>query len=189
MAKKETSSTFSEGVQDVTNDPTAFVNAVLDAVKDWEDEHVGFPPYWNPEHVGNAMLGKLILKDTTQEEFTRYVFMATKVAIPCKRGPAASQEEVLVQPGEMFTMSSYAALPIDMFFDLEMAIIVKGTRQLPGNEASKNRPRDLWEFSVKIPPEAKKALAARRKEVSERLLQERLRAAGALTAKTEKQSA
>ena len=157
-----------------TSAPTAeevtdFDKALLDAVKGWEAEQIGFPPYWNPKVIGNKLLARPVLLDTRDENFHRYVMVATQVPIQCQRGPADGAEAVVVKPGEMFTMSPYAALPLDRYFDIEVFITVTGKRKLPGNEESMNKPRDLWEFELKVSPNDRKMLNARRSEETKRL--------------------
>ena len=66
-------------------------------------------------------------------------------------------------------MSTYAALPLDRFFDCEVLIEVSGQRKLPGNEASDGRPRDLWEFKARVSPEVKRLLAQRRSDEAKQL--------------------
>lgn len=170
MAKPTTSGSETQsGVEEITD----FDKALLDAVKGWEAEQIGFPPYWNPKEIGNKLLARPVLLDTRDESFHRYVMVATQVPIRCQRGPADGAQEVIVKPGEMFTMSPYAALPLDAYFDIEVFIEVSGKRKLPGNAESDNKPRDLWEFTLKVSPNDRKLLNSRRAEETKRLQEAR----------------
>lgn len=147
-----------------------YEKAINEAVTGWEEEQVGFPPYWNPSHVGNALIAKVIMRDERDPSFVRYILQAVKFPLVCKKGPSEDAEQVIVQPGEFFTMSAYAALPLERFFDLEVVVKVANKRKLPGNEASDGVKRDLWEFKVLVSPESKKILANRREDEHKRLL-------------------
>lgn len=160
---------------------TDFDKAILDAIKGWADEQIGFPPYWNPlgnfktkeEAIGRKLLFKPVALDERDPDFPRYICQATRVAIMCQSGPSADAKPVLVKPGENFTLSPYAALPLDRYFDIEVYIEVTGTRKLAGNEESNNRPRDLWEWKLQVSPQDQKMLNGRRAEETKRLMEAR----------------
>lgn len=160
---------------------TDFDKALLDAIKDWADEQIGFPPYWNPmgslktreEAIGRKLLFKPVALDERDPEFPRYICQASRVPIMCQSGPADDAKPVLVKVGENFTLSPYAALPLDRYFDIEVYIEITGTRKLVGNEASNNRPRDLWEWKLKVSPQDQKMLNARRADETKRLMEAR----------------
>lgn len=173
MAQKSTQKTSEEMSFEDYN------KQILEAVKGWEEEVVGFPPYWTPE-LGKMLLGRLLLADLRDPNFGRYVMQATQVPVQCQRGPADDAEPVIVQPGEFFTMSVYGGLPVDSmenFFDLELCLTPFNKRRLPPNEASQGKPRDFWDFKVIVAPESKKILTARKKEQGDRLIATRKRQA------------
>lgn len=157
-----TQNTKTETVQaaDTMSDAEREILAQLGA---WEKVETGFVPYWKPE-VGRILVARVCALDTRQEGFTRIVLQATRLPVTCARGPVDGGEEVIVQPGDFFSMGEYASLDMSKFFDIEVFIKVTGTRKLPGNEASNGVPRKLFEFDVRCSPEDKKRLNADRAE-------------------------
>ena len=129
-------------------------------------EDVGLPSYWTPE-LGKMFQGTVMGVDDKDPNFIRYQIMASKPMI-CKKGPADDAEEIEVLPGTIFTTSAYAALPLDFYIGFEVQVICVKTRKLPGNEASRGAPRDIWEFKVLVAPETKKALDVLRKQDAEK---------------------
>lgn len=129
----------------------------------WLEEATGFDPYWTPE-IGSYFRAMVIDIDDHDRNFIRYRLQNMgEEALSCKRGPAADAEEVLVEPGEHFTCSAYASLPLHAFYGAEVMVVVFENRKLPGNEASEMKPRDLWIFKVLVSPEVKKQLADQRR--------------------------
>lgn len=129
----------------------------------WQEEATGFDPYWTPE-LGKTFRAMVIDIDDKDSDFIRYRMQnAGDEAIVCQRGPASDAEEIEVQPGEHFTCSAYASLPLNQFYGIEVRVVVYENRKLPGNEQSFNKPRDLWLFKVLVSPEDKKALADMRR--------------------------
>lgn len=122
------------------------------APEGWEVEQTGFPPYWNPGE-GKAFKGVVIGLDNKDESFQRFALRATS-PLMCQRGPADESEEVLVKPGEYFSVSAYAALPLEKYIGVEVYVAVKGKRKLQDAKT-------LWEFTVMISPESRKILADR----------------------------
>lgn len=147
----------------------AYNKEILDSVKDWEKEQVGFPPYWKPKQPGDLFLAKVVLKDERDPLFPRYVMQATKFPIVCQQGPAEDADLVIVQPGEFFTTSVWAALPLDDFYDVEACIMAVKKRKLPGNEASEGVKRDLWVWEAKATKESRALIAGRRLEARQAL--------------------
>jgi hypothetical protein len=147
--------------------------SILDSVKDWEREQTGFPPYWKPKHIGDLFFGKPILKDERDPAFPRYVVQATKFPVVCQQGPADDADMLIVRPGDYFTCSVWAALPLDDFFDIEVCAVAENSRKLPPNEASDNRPRNLWTWNVKVTKESRKLIQTRRAEAAKLLRESR----------------
>lgn len=137
--------------------------AMLESVKGWSRQQVGFPPYWSPQREGQPFFGRVVALDTRQEDFYRYVIQATKFPMFCRLGPADDAEKILVQPGDFFTVSNYASLPLEDFFDIEVIAIATKKRKLPGNEASKGVKRDLWMWDVRVESDKEKKIIEQRR--------------------------
>lgn len=150
----------------------------------WENEQIGFPPYWNPTMqeddkgktvagTGNAFLAIPIDKDERNPEFKRYVLEAIH-PIMCKKGPAEDAEEILVQVGEFFTCSVYAALPLEDYYGIPVYVRPVRKRKLAPT-AEINQKRDLWDFELKVSPADKKRLKERRAQEVQLLKEKRER--------------
>lgn len=137
--------------------------AMLEATKGWSRQQVGFPPYWSPQREGQPFFGRIVALDTRQEDFYRYVVQATKFPMFCRLGPADDAEKIMVQAGDFYTVSAYASLPLEDFFDIEVLVVATKKRKLPGNEASKGVKRDLWMWDVKVESEKEKQIIERRR--------------------------
>lgn len=138
--------------------------AMMESLKGWSREQVGFPPYWAPKYEGQLFFGRIVALDTRQDDFHRYVVQATRFPIFCKLGPAEDAEKIMVPGGDFFTVSAYAALPLDDFFDIEVLVAATKKRKLPGNEASNGVKRDLWMWDVRVESEKEKKMIAGRRE-------------------------
>lgn len=147
----------------------AYNKEILDAVKDWEREQTGFPPYWKPKAAGDLFLGKPILKDERDPNFPRFVVQATQFPIVCQQGPADGADIVIVRPGDYFTCSVWAALPLEDFIDIESCVMAEHSRKLPPNEQSDGRPRNLWTWNVKVTKESRLLVRERRQETANAL--------------------
>lgn len=119
-----------------------------------EEESIGFPPYWNPE-PGDVIYFKPAKLDVREANFHRWVCIALK-PMTCQTGPAEDAEDVAVNRGEFFTMSVYAALPLEKYVDLSVKVVVKGKRE----KATKQN-RHPWEFQLFLTKSSKRALTAR----------------------------
>lgn len=138
------------------------------------NEEVGFPPYWNPG-IGKAFKATVMGRDDRNPDFIRYRLLALSPVI-CAKGPSDDAEEVLVNEGEFFTCSAYAALPLDDYFGIDVKVVVWRKRKLDGNEASNGVKRDLYEFKIGVTGDTKEMLdAARKHEAS--VLREKAREA------------
>lgn len=125
------------------------------------NEEVGFPPYWNPG-IGKMFKATVMKRDDRDPDFIRYHLLALAPVI-CAKGPADDSEEILVNEGEFFTCSAYAALPLDEYFGIDVKVITWRKRKLEGNEASKGAKRDLYEFKIGVTGDTKNMLDAARK--------------------------
>lgn len=117
-----------------------------------EQQVGGFPPYWNPK-IGDKFFATVVGKDDSDPEFERYVLQA-KRPLKCARGKRGEQDEVIVNPGEYFTCSVYAALPLARYIGFDVFVTVKGQRDV-------GRPQPMWVFTLAVSPETHKALMAK----------------------------
>jgi hypothetical protein len=128
----------------------------------WKEESIGFPPYWKAE-PGSGCRGIMMALDRRDEQFPRYHIEAT-IPLDCRRGPVDDGEIVTVGTGEIFTMSTYAGLPLENYMGFEVAILCTGLRKLPPNEYSEGLPRDFLVFKTFVSNEVHTLLKSRRKE-------------------------
>lgn len=140
----------------------------------WEEEQVGFAPYWNPEE-NKFFVGTVVARDERDPEFLRYLIKAA-VDTQCKRGPVDEAEEVLVKKGEFFSISVYHALAEPFDFILEN-FTSKGEDLLTKLTAvketkTKTQGRTVWQWKMHLPPEHKKKLNAMKETVRRAALAE-----------------
>jgi hypothetical protein len=137
-----------------------FEQQIMAQLQGWEEIETGFPPYWKPD-VGKMILAKVCVVDYRDASFPRIVLQATKLSIPCQRGPVTDAEDVIVKPGEFFTMSEYAALNLANFIDFEVAIKCAGERFVPADKTRQLPKRDMFEWKVWTTPESAQLLKLR----------------------------
>lgn len=140
--------------------PAGLSTEVVTQTKDWEEEQISFPPFWKPEwnpdtKSGNAFFGMPVEFDDRDPDFPRYV-MQTESVITCEKGDKANREVVQVQKGEFFTLSAYAALPLDRFIGMRVLVEVVGQRDV-------GQPQPMYVFKLKVSPADKAQLAEHRK--------------------------
>lgn len=116
-----------------------------------ERENVGFPPYWVPA-LGKRLWARPVALDTRDPKFWRYVLEAGHTTA-CQVGPSEDEEKIAVQKGEVFTMSVYAALPLERFMGEWVLVTVKDKRDL------KTSDQDMWVFTCDVGKDTKKRLA------------------------------
>lgn len=124
-------------------------------------EQISFPPYWNPEE-GKKIYFVPMQLDDKDKEFQRYVCKAL-MPIQCAQGPAEDQEMVMVQPGEYFTLSTYTALPLEMYFGFPVLVTTKTKRKIQGGK------KELWQFELAVDPTVKKQLESKRVEMAKQM--------------------
>jgi hypothetical protein len=137
-----------------------FEKRIMAELVGWQEVETGFPPYWKPE-IGKMILGKVCVVDFRDPSFPRVVLQATKIEIPCQRGPVDDAEAVTIKTGEFFTMSEYAALNLGNYIDLEVAIKCVGERKVPADKTRNLPSREMFEWKVWTTPEAAALLKAR----------------------------
>lgn len=150
MTKSDKASKVTEEVKNTA--PQAFEDEKFDETGA-EEEQIGFPPYWKPSN-GRKFKAKVIALDERDPMFPRWVLQSTH-NIACESGPADDAEPRLVKAGEFFTMSLYAALPLERYFGCDVIVEAKEERDLQGGKS-------LWVFGLKITPETKQIVEARR---------------------------
>jgi hypothetical protein len=100
------------------------------AIPAGEEDQVGFPPYWQPSDKNKKLAAEVIGRDD-EGRFVRYVLRATKPLKGCQ-GNKENKTEVPIKPGEYFTMSEYAGLPLEKYIGVgEIVCFIKGERDTP----------------------------------------------------------
>ena len=121
----------------------------------FKDEQLRFPPYWTAD-VGKKFLAMVVDMDTRQEDFHRYVLQA-KHSIPAATGGKGQKEDVVVEAGDFFTMSVYAALPLDRYVGMDVYVECTGTQDV-------GQPQEMYVFKLKVSERDKMLLTQERKE-------------------------
>lgn len=136
----------------------------VEVPSDWVEEATGFPPYWTPEENNAQFRAVPLMIDLRDMEFPRYILRAT-IPVSCSKGPQDNQEEITVQPGDLFTCSTYASLKLEQYFGHEVMVFSTEKRSLKGGKS-------LWQFRVFVSPQTRKLLDAERSEASKLALAE-----------------
>lgn len=130
---------------------------------DWDEEAIGFAPYWNPTE-GAEVVAAVIAHDTSGSEqkdgFNRFVLTLLQNELACKRGPAEDAEEVIVRKGEQFTISEYVQLTAKFIHFAQCAdhgVLVP--MKLTAKEKVKGGKGNVWIFGLKLPKESKAKMA------------------------------
>jgi len=137
----------------------------------WEEEQVGFAPYWSPAEE-KWFLAQVFARDDRDPDFIRYL-MRAGMLIPCKRGAGEDAEDIAVKPGGFFTISVYTSLRDTFDFYLESGIRpfvrIEAIKEVP----TKKTGQTCWTWNVKVSPTDKKKLEFARKEKATLLLKEK----------------
>lgn len=141
-----------------TEEQTA--NGQVPNFDNWQEEQVGFAPYWNPEEE-KWFYAQIIEKDERDPNFVRYL-MRAGMDTPCKRGSDANQEDVLVKAGEYFTISVYYSLQGAFDFYLETGIRPFMKVIALKEVKTKTSGQTCWTWKLLVSPESKKQLEAAR---------------------------
>lgn len=123
---------------------------------DEETELSSFPPYWQPT-VGSqvdVIVGGL---DTRDPKFPRFVFQSAQDSpFEAFRGASENPESVAVQPGELFSCSTYAGLfGVEEYAGLKIRIKCTGTRKT-------GQPNPMLVFKIATTPETRRIHAERK---------------------------
>jgi hypothetical protein len=124
-------------------------------VAGFKNEQLRFPPYWTAD-VGKKFYAMMVDVDTRDPEFHRFVLQALH-PIPCATGGKNSKEDVVVENGDFFSMSVYAALPLDRYIGMKVLIEVTGTQDV-------GQPQEMYVFNLKISEADKLLLTQERKD-------------------------
>jgi hypothetical protein len=142
--------------------------AKLDEIKEsWQAEQTGFPPYWRPDG-SPGFIGRVIGKqyqEEDEESFARWIISPTYAPVVCFRGPGEDAEQVVVQPGECFTMSEYSSIDMKRFQGTEISLCPKNKRKLNNGTG-----HTLWDWDLRVSPESKALMLKRAEELEQRLL-------------------
>lgn len=129
----------------------------------WEEEQVGFAPYWSPEPE-KWFLAQVVSIDKRDPEFVRYLMKAS-IDTACKRGPVDESEDVIVKSGEYFTISVYYSLQylFDTYLEMGCTPVMRVTAV---KEVKTKNSQTCWTWKVQVSPEDKKMLTKKRVEAS-----------------------
>lgn len=122
-------------------------------------DSAGFPPYYKFENDGDAIFAKVVGLDTKDPEFQRVVMECVDRPIACLKGPVNNAEVVEVQPGEFFTVSTYASLKFSDYLDLPVLFVRK--EEVPNKKDPK---KSTIVFNVLMAPENHAVVRERRKD-------------------------
>lgn len=153
MAKKNGSKSHVE--DDTLNTaPQSFEDEAFDDSGTVE-EQIGFPPYWSPAS-GRKLRIRVTAFDQRDPTFPRWVVQATH-NVACQSGPSDEAEPRLVKKGEFFSMSLYAALPLQKYVGEEVIVECKEERDIGSGKS-------LWVWSLRCTPEVHERVANRQEE-------------------------
>lgn len=109
---------------------------------------IGFPAYWKPD-INKGWRGIVLSRDIRDPDFHRFLIENTGPDFDGRTGPARDGELKPIAKGQTFSISCHKALPLEKYYGLEVVVIATGKRTgMPGNEASDNKPRDMWEWEL-----------------------------------------
>lgn len=131
----------------------------------WQDEQVGFAPYWKPV-TGSFFIGRLVDRDDEAEDFVRYLVQAGQ-DVECQRGPADDAEKVVVKKGEHFTISVYFSLQGLFDFYLESGLTPWMKISAGEKVKTKTPGRQVFQWKVQLDPADKRKVDAARLKVIE----------------------
>jgi hypothetical protein len=152
MAKKN--KTADEEILQTNGAPVEFADGDFDDAG-FEEEQIGFPPYWTPV-AGRKLRIKVIALDARDPEFVRWTVQATH-NVACQSGPSDEAEPRLVKAGEFFSMSLYAGLPLQRYVGEEVIVSCKEERDIGGGKS-------FWQWTLRCTSETHARVNARLEE-------------------------
>jgi hypothetical protein len=136
--------------------------------QEFVETEIGFPPYWKAA-VNKGFRGIILGYDDRDPDFIRIHIENSGPPIDCQRGPVDDGVISTVSTGRIFTISKFGALPLEQYIGVDVVVLCVGSRKLPGNEASRNVPRDLFEWRVFVSKDVENLLRSRRAQEREQL--------------------
>lgn len=155
MAKPDPNMTNEEVLNQIA-DPEA-----LAEFKDFEEEQISFPPYWEADE-GKWFYAIPVMLDDRDKNFVRYVcqaLMPMTCAQGSKKGKEADYKPIKVEKDEYFTLSAYGGLPLERYIGVKVLVKCTGQRDV-------GQPQPMWTFKLKVSPEDKKLLTEDRKKLA-----------------------
>ena len=123
------------------------------------EQQTGLPPYWGPneEQLKNGVAqyfhAKVIMFDNKDPKFERWVLQAL-APITCFRGKREQAEQVDIKPGEFFSISDYAGLPLGRYMGHPVFVYAKNKRPISGGQ-------EVWEWGLRTSPEVARLVQER----------------------------
>lgn len=136
--------------------------------QEFVETEIGFPPYWKAA-VNKGFRGIILGYDDRDPDFVRIHIENSGMPLDCQRGPVDDGVISTVPVGRIFTISKFGALPLEQYIGVDVVVLCVGSRKLPGNEASRNVPRDLFEWRVFVSKDVENLLRSRRAQEREQL--------------------
>jgi hypothetical protein len=167
MAKPTTTKAAIELVTEPDQVNLVLLQKLDELAKNWLVEQTGFPPYWRPDG-SPGFIGRVIGKQYQEEEdesFTRWIVSPSYSAVLCYRGPTEEAETVVVQPGEMFTMSEYSSINLARYQGCEIMLRPKNKRKLNNGTG-----HSLWDWDLRVSPETRELMASKIDEIEQKLI-------------------
>ena len=114
----------------------------------------GFPPYLKA-FVGLVLDMQVLMIDERKENFIRHVCQYLgSTPLVCATGKVTDAEEVVVQKGELFTLSDYKGLPFEQLIGLPIKAACLETIAL--GPAADGKPRNpMYKFTFKFHDQAR----------------------------------
>ncbi len=122
---------------------------------DWEQQQLGFAPYFKPGVNMKPIHARVITADLADPDFVRFVMQNLGPTMQCGQGPVTDGEIVPVKRNEFFSISNYAGLPLEDYLGHEILLKCTGTRKT-------GKPNDMFVFTIETSPETTKLLAVSR---------------------------
>jgi hypothetical protein len=127
---------------------------------DTVEQVLGFPAYWEPSDEPNANGNHGVIYatvtgfDDSDPDFERWIFTA-KHTTRCFKGPVGDQKEIIVQPGQFFSVANKVQLRLKPYIGLDVQLTAKDKVKIDGGKT-------MWNFRLDVTKETAKLLTERR---------------------------